>query len=270
MLGRVALVLLLLLRGAAAPVAPAVTVTATATVGERTVLAVQVRNTSEAPVSAVIPEVVYQGLEVRGDRTAGLPAGAQETWTFTLPAPHEPGTIPAAIQVRYADRSGAHSVPVVAAVSTPGLLPADAIEATLTASAATGFAQGRLVLQNHTSAPIHGRVVLLLPAGLESEPTSQAADVPAHGQRALALVLQTAAAGPPVPAPIVAFFEYGRDGRRHLAVASTSIAIGEGTATRPLAVGIAALALALALLALAWRRAAAHRIADSNREHSNP
>jgi hypothetical protein len=267
--GRVSLVLLLVLRAAASAAAPPVTVSASATVGERTLVTVEVRNTGAQPVTAVAPEVVYRGLEVRADRAADLAPGGQETWTFTLPPPDQPGTVPAAIQVRYHAGSQARSVPTVAAVSTPGLLPGEEVAATLTASAATGFAQAQLVLENPTAAAIHGRVVVLLPAGLETEPVSQAADVPPHGRRSLTLVLQTGASAPPSPAPVVVLFEYGRDGRRHLAVASASVTIGGGTAVRPLSVGIAALATALALLALAWHRAS-RRHRGPNPEHSHP
>ncbi len=235
-------------------------VTASATVGDRVALAVRVRNAGTNAVSDVVPEVVYQGLEVRGDHTAALPPGAQAAWTFALPAPREPGTIPAAIHLHYADASGPHTLPAVAAVSTPGLLPAPEVRATLTTTPATGFAHARLVLDNPTATPIHGRVVLLLPAGLETEPTSQAAEVPARGRRTIALVLQTAGAtSPPRPSPILALFEYGLEGRRHLVVASAAVSIAGGPAVPALVVGIAALAAALAVLALAWRHAAARR-----------
>lgn len=254
------LVLLLVACGVALPAAAAPTVTARATVGDRTTLDVQVRNAGERALSGVVPEVVYQGLEVRGDRVVALAPGAREGWTFTLPAPREPGTIPAAIQVRYEDASGAHTVPAVAAVSTPGLLPVPDVAATLTTAPAAGFAQAELILENPTATPIHGRVVILLPAGLSTEPTSQAADVPAGGRRALTLVIQADGATFPARAPVVALFEYGREGRRHLAVASGVVSIaGGGAVVSPLVVGLTALAATLALLALAWRRAASKR-----------
>ena len=248
-------VLLLVLHAAAGGAASGVTVRASATVGEATTLTVEVQNTGKDPVWAVVPEVVYQGVEVRAERAAALAPGAKDTWNFALPAPREPGTIPAAIRVPYTDGSGAHSLPAVAAVSTPGLLGESGVDATLTVSAATGFAQAQLVLENRTGAPIHGRVVALLPAGLETADQPGRPDVPAHGRRAVTLVLQTAADAAPAPAPMVALFEYGTDGRRHLAVASAGVAIGDETAVRPLAVSARRARAALMLLAIAWRRA---------------
>jgi len=235
-------------------------VSATATVEEHTALAVEVRNAGEGDVSNVVPVVVYQGQEMRGDHSVALPPGASATWTFALPRPAEPGTIPAAIDLHYEDALGRHTIPAVTSVSTPGLLPTPEVRATLTSSPVTRFARAQLLLHNPTSSPVHGRVVILLPWGLETEPTSQAAEVPAAGKRAVPLVLQNTGAVPGTGVPVIALFEYGEAGRRHLAIASTIVTIvGGGPAVPPLVVGAGALATVLALCALAWRRAAAIR-----------
>jgi hypothetical protein len=242
-------------RGAGAP-----EVTARATVGEQTAVVVEVRNTGDDTISKVVPVVVYQGQEVRGDHSAAMPPGTRATWTFTLPLPAEPGSIPAVVDVHYEDALGRQAVPAVATVSTPGLLPVPEVHGTLTAAPVTRFSQAQLVLDNPTPSPLHGRVVVLLPAGLSTEPTSQAAEVPPDGRRAIPLVLQNDGATPGAAVPVIALYEYGMAGRRHLTVASATVSIvGGGPAIPPLVIGTGALAAALALCGLAWRRAAAKR-----------
>jgi hypothetical protein len=232
-------------------------VTATAVVADRTSLTVQARNTGDAAVSEVVPVVVYQGHETRGDDVAALAPGAGSEWTFTLPPPSEPGTVPAVVHVHFVDTDGRHAVPAVASVSTPGLLGASDVRASLAVSAAGGFEQAVLILENPAEEAAHGRVVAVLPGGIETEPASQAAEVPAHGSRTVSLVLQNRGGAPRTAVPMFALFEYGREGRRQLAVASAMVpAAGGGPGRTPLVVGAAALATALALLGLAWWRAA--------------
>lgn len=263
MAGWAPLTLLLVACAVSARGAAGLEVTARASVAEQTALAVEVRNAGDGAVSEVVPVVSYQGRDMRGDPRATLPPGARVTWTFTLPNPAEPGSIPATIDVHYDDALGRHTVPAVTTVSTPGLLPMPEVRATLTASPVTRFARARLLLDNPTPSPIHGRVVVLLPGGLETEPVSQAAEVPADGERAIPFILQNAGAARGTGVPIIALFEYAAAGRRHLAVASTTVSIvGGGPAVPPLVVGAGALATALALCALAWRRAAAKRHRD--------
>src|SRR5262249_4938135 len=141
------------------------------------------------------PDVVYQGRDEHGAPLPALAAGATHSWTFDLPLPAAPGTVPAVVRTRYTDGEGRHGmVPTVATVATPGLLPVAEVHATLTASPVTHFAQAMLVLENPTSTPLHGRVVVVLPGGLEIEPESQPAEIPANGRSAIPLVLQNSGA----------------------------------------------------------------------------
>src|SRR5262245_61173089 len=114
-------------------------VVATATVGNGVALRLEVTNAGDGPVSQIAPEVVYQGHEVRGTSVPDLPAGARHTWNLDLPAPAEPGTVPAVILVHYRDTARRRAeVPAVAAVTTPGLVPVPEVRATLTTSPVTG------------------------------------------------------------------------------------------------------------------------------------
>jgi hypothetical protein len=262
--GRLALGLLLIACAATARGGDALEATATATVGERVAtLHLEVRNAGDAAVSEIVPEVVYQGRDEHGAPLPALAPATGHTWTFDLPIPAAPGTVPAVVRVRYTDGDGRRAaVPTVATVSTPGLLPMPEVRATLTTSPVTHFARALLVLENPTSAPLHGRVVVVLPDGLEIEPESQPAEIPADGRSAIPLVLQNRGAPSGATVPIFALFEYELEGRRELAVASAGAVVVGGAATlRPLVVGAAALGAALAVLALAWRAAArrAHR-----------
>jgi hypothetical protein len=262
----VALVLLLAC-AATARAGPALEAAASATVGERVALEVDVRNAGDASASAVAPEVVYAGRSEHGDAVAELAPGARHTWAFDLPRPSEPGSIPAVIHVRYTggDRRRA-SVPVVAIVSTPGLLPVPEVRATLTTSPVTRFARAVLLLENPLPVAVHGRVIVVLPDGLTIEPESQPAEVAREGRSEVPLMLQNQGEAPGTVVPVFALFEYDLDGRRHLIVASVRADVaGGGPPLPPLAIGAAALGLTLALLALAWRRASRRAARDPHR-----
>jgi hypothetical protein len=238
--------------------------TATATVTERALVRLEVANAGDVSATDVTPEVVYQGRQVRGETLAELRPGDHHAWSFDLPLPTEPGTVPAVIQVRYADSTGHRtSVPAVATVVTPGLLPVLEARATLTTTPVTRFGRATVTLDNPTPVPIHGRLITVLPAGLTTEPESQPAEVPAHGSREVPIVVQNDGAVRGSNASIFALFQYNLDGRWHLIVAPAAVAISTESATEsPLLVGAIALGLALALLAVAWRRAA-RRVAGS-------
>jgi hypothetical protein len=255
--GRVALVIVIAC-AAAARAGAALDAGASVTVGDRVALQVDVRNDGDRPVSAVAPEVVYSGRSERGETLSDLAPGTRHGWTFDLPRPAEPGSIPAVIRVRYTGDDGRRAaVPLVATVSTPGLLPVPEVRATLTTSPMARFARALLLLENPLAAPVHGRVVVVLPDGLTIEPESQPAEVPAQGRSEVPLMLQNRDEPSGVSVPIFALFDYDLDGRRHLAVASTSADVaGGGPPIPPLVIGGGALALALVLLGLAWRRAA--------------
>jgi hypothetical protein len=264
--GRVALVLVIAC-AATARAGAALEVGASVTVGERVALQVDARNVGDGSVSAVAPAVDYAGRSEHGESVAELAPGAQHTWTFDLPRPTEPGSIPAVIHVRYAGDDGHRaSVPVVAIVSTPGLLPVPEVRATLTTSPVTRFARAVLLLENPLSAPVHGRVVVVLPDGLTIEPESQPAEVARDGRSEVPLVLQNEGQAAGTVVPVFALFEYDLDGRRHLIVASTRAEVAGGRPPlSPLVVGGSALGLALALLALASRVASRRAAQDPHR-----
>jgi hypothetical protein len=236
-------------------------------VGDRVALEIDVRNPGDRAVSAITPEVVYGGRSERGETIPELAAGARHRWTFDLPRPVEPGSIPAVIHVRYTGDDGQRAaVPVVASVSTPGLLPVPEVRATLTTSPVTRFARAVLLLENPLPAPVHGRVVVVLPDGLTIEPESQPAEVAAGSRSEVPLILQNRDEPAGVTVPIFALFEYDLDGRRHLAVASARADVAGGRPPfPPLAIGGSALVLAVALLALAWWRAARRGALDRHR-----
>jgi hypothetical protein len=231
---------------------------ATASVSDRALMRLEVANVGDAPADDVTPEVVYQGREVRGEPLAELRPGDRHTWSFDLPRPAEPGALPAVFHVMYTDPARHRaSVPAVAAVVTPGLLPVPEVRATLTASPVTRFGRGVVALENPTSEPIYGRLVMVLPAGLTTEPESQAAGVAAQGRSEVPIVVQNEGARPGSSAPVFALFDYALDGRRHLSVAPAVVTVSaEHAAVSSLLVGAAALGLALALLTVAWRGAA--------------
>jgi hypothetical protein len=255
--GRGALVLLLAAYAASVRATGTLQVTATATLAEQATLVVAVRNAGAASVSNVVPVVLYQGRERHGDPRPTLAPGEAATWSEVLPSPTEPGSVPAVVEIHYEDARGSQSIPAVATVSTPGLLPEPEVRASLTAAPVRESARAELLLDNPTAFAIHGRLIILLPAGLSTEPTSQAAEVPANGRRAVPLVIQNDGAAPSPGVPVVALFEYGTAGRRHLATAAATVPIvGGRPPVSPLVVGSGALAVAVALCGLAWWRAA--------------
>src|SRR5262249_60886579 len=81
--------------------------TATATVTERAAVRLEVANAGDVSATAVTPEVVYQGRQVHGETVAELSPGDRPAWTFDLPPPPEPGTVPALTQVQATDPRGA-------------------------------------------------------------------------------------------------------------------------------------------------------------------
>src|SRR5262249_47630965 len=223
--GRVALVIVIACARAASASVP---------VGHRAPLEVAVHNGGARPVPAAAPEVVYSGRSERGETIPELAPGERHGWVFDLPRPAEPGSIPAVIRVRYTGDDGRRAaLPVVATVSTPGLLPVPEVRATLTTSPVTRFARAVLLLDNPLPAPVHGRVVVVLPHGLTIEPESQPVEVPAQGRSEVPLMLQNRDEPPGVAVPIFALFDYDLDGRRHLAIASTSADVAGGRSPSP-------------------------------------
>ena len=240
--------------------------TATATVAERALVRLELANSGDVSAADVTPEVVYQGRQVRGEPLAELRPGDRHVWTFDLPLPTEPGTVPTVIQVRYVDSTGHRtSAPAVATVVTPGLLPVLEARTTLATTPVTRFGRATVTIENPTPVPIPGRLITVLPGGLTTEPESQPAEVPAQGSREVPIVVQNEGAARASTASMFALFEYNQDGRWHLSVAPAGVTVSTARVTEsPLLVGAIALGLALALLAVAWYRAARRVAAARN------
>ena len=122
------------------------------------------------------------------------------------------------------------------------------------------FRSAALLIENPDARPVAGRVVVVLPSGLVTDPETLPARVAANGRTTVPLVLENRAALPPGRYPAFALFEYTLSGEHHAAVARADVAVvaeAGGRRARPLLVGVSALAVTLALLAIAWRRAPA-------------
>lgn len=214
-------------------------------------------NAGDETADEVVPELLYQHRSERGG-AARLAPGARHEWHFAVAAPG-PGTFPAIVRVRWRDRSGRRSLPLVALVSTPDV-PASPVQARLDPTSPVRRMGGaRLVLENPGSRPVAGRVAFVLPRGLGTDPESMPARLPAGGRTEILVVLENAGAVPPGGYPAYAVFEYPEDGRHAAVLARASIEVApEATSsrTRPLVVGLAALAVTFLLLAVAWRAAA--------------
>jgi hypothetical protein len=176
--------------------------------------------------------------------------------------PAEPGGIPAVIEVGWTDEHGTrHTTPHVVAVETPGLPPAD-VTLALESTPVTRYGRATLTLQNRGAAPIHGRVVIILPSDLVTEPVSQAADVTPGQRLVLPVIVQRNDAAHTGFVDAFAFFDYGLEGRRHVVVSRTTVDVRPVSGSvSPLVVGGIALGMAFTALAIAWRIAARRRAA---------
>ncbi len=148
---------------------------------------------------------------------------------------------------------------MVAAVSTPEASPGP-LQLTLEAHPVTVSGGATLRVENPTEHPIAGRVVVVLPDGLATDPESMAVQVAARGQTTVPLVLENRGALLPGSYPAYALFEYADADGHRLAIARTDLGVVQDAGTtraRPLFVGLGALVTMLALFGFAWRRAAA-------------
>lgn len=247
----VALVALVVARVATA--APSLDVEAEVRAGEAPGLRLAARNTGDE-VAGATPEVLYRHQTLGGDLVRLAP-GARHEWSFSLPPPEEPGTFPVTARVRWP--GGA--VPVVAVLAGPGAPPSEVV-ATLDAEPMSRIGSVRLRLENRGARAAAGRVALVLPGELRTEPESQPAEVPAHGETTVPMTLDASRARPGTRPAVWAVFEYEAAGVHHAVVAKSDVlvVVREGE-RRPLVVGGTALVLAVAVLAVALRRAARSR-----------
>ena len=218
-----------------------------------------VTNAGDETAAEVIPELLFQHRSETA-QAARLAPGARHEWRFPLAAVPAPGTFAATIRVRWADEHGRRrSMPLVALVSTRDA-PPSAVRARLDpTSPVTRIGGARLVLENPGSRAVAGRVVFVLPRGLDTEPESMPAQLPAGGRTEIPVVLENTGALPPAAYPAYAVFEYPDDGGHATVLAQATIDIAReaaGSRARPLLVGLGALGITFVLLAVAWRAAA--------------
>jgi hypothetical protein len=153
----------------------------------------------------------------------------------------------------------------VLAVSGPGAT-AGPVVVTLEAGGEAGLLRARFALHNQGSEPVAGRVVVVLPPGLRTEPESQPVTLAPAARTIVPFTIESRDVRPGTETAVSALFEYGAP-TWHTIVARTAITVPTSSATgRPaaLTVGATAMLVAFVLLGLAWR-AAARRARSSPR-----
>jgi len=216
-------------------------------------LRVVATNVGDAAASAVAPALASSQRPAAGDAVA-LAAGERHEWLLPAPPPPGPGTYPVVVRVRWTDALGAHAVPVVALASTPGESPSRA-RVTLDAGQVGRSGHVRVHVASPYPEPLAGRVFLVLPDGLSTEPESVPAQVPPDGTVIAPFVVENHAVSPG-PYPAYAVFEHSAAGVRHAAIARTMLTVGDDGGVgwdRRMLVGVTALAVVLVVAGLAWR-----------------
>lgn len=234
----------------------------TVALAAETTVTVTVTNTGDETVTTVRPDATLRGQAARGEPLPTLPPGGMHTWSLALPPPDEPGSFAVFVEVHATDAAGAHPmVPSAAVVATPGLLePAVGLTATAGPVARTGNVT--VVVNNPEPTPLYGRLAVLLPTGLDTEPRARAVPAPPHGHTDVSVLVQSRGASAGRSYPALAVFEYTLAERRHAVLAFTTVPVVPPPArARALSVGAGAMALAFAALAVAWRLAARRRAA---------
>jgi len=251
--------LLLLGWALAVPASAELLLDAESRVGDGVELRLRATNDADTPVRDVGPEIVYHHRTVFADRVPVLDAHAAQEWRTSLEAPPGPGTFPVTIRVRYTDGRPGSAV-LVHVLRTPGAPPAEVQVAVATAPVAhLGHADVTLV--NAARAAVAGRLVVVLPPELRTDPESRPAEIPAAGRATLPVVVENVAAPPGSVRKMFALFEYERDGVHHAVLGDATVSVVAPRAdARPLVVGAGALLLALATLAFAWRHARTRRL----------
>lgn len=221
--------------------------------GERVVVVSAVNDGPDA-AHEVHPEVSYRHRST-DEPPVELAPGERREWRFPLDAPPEGGTLPAVVRVRYVAAGRSALVPAVATVAAPGAA-SEPVHVELDAPPIAGVAHGVLIAENPGSVAVAARAAFVLPAGLDADPASMPAEIPARGRVRLPVVLQNVAAVAPGNYPAFAILEYGTSGVPHTAVTRATLrVVGEDARRRwrPLVIGTSALAVALAIIAFALR-----------------
>jgi hypothetical protein len=254
---RPALLLLVLLAGSARAAEPALMAEARLVPGA---LEVVILNPRATALAGVLPEVVYQHRTLRG-APVRLDPGGRHTWEIDLPPALRPGAAAAVVRVRAEDPSAPAGVPVVVAlVATAGTLPA-AVRVSIESEPVTRAGRADVRLANPGAAAVDGRVVVVLPDGLATDPQTYPARVPPAGSTVVTISIENRGALPPGTYPVYALFEYAEGDSQQTATAKGLVAVAPpaGSESLPLLVGATALLLAIALLGLALRRSARRR-----------
>ncbi len=248
------LLLLLLLAGSAPAAEPALMAEAHLVPGA---LEIVILNPRATAVAGVLPEVVYQHRTFRGAPTR-LDPGGRQTWEIDLPPPLRPGAAAAVVRVRADDPRAAAAAPVVVAlVATPGTAPAT-VRVSLETEPVTRAGRAEIRLANPDAAAVDGRVVVVLPDGLATDPQTYPARVPPAGSAVITVAIENRGALPPGTHAVYALFEYAEGDAQQTATAKGLVTITPpaGSESLPLLVGAFALLSAIAFLGLALRRSA--------------
>jgi len=210
-------------------------------------------NDGDETARDVVPELVYQHRTVQGP-AAALAPGARHEWHLPLPPPSGPGTFPVTVRVGWAGTK--RGIPIVALFSTPGEPPSP-VRATVDVAPLGRSGSVKLRLANPGPRAVAGRALLVLPAGLSTEPETIPAQLASGGETLVPFAVENHGLAPG-PYPAYAVFEYAEDGAHRATVARADVEVvtrASAEWARRLTVGLAALALALGGLAIAWRAA---------------
>jgi hypothetical protein len=205
----------------------------------------------------VRPEVVYRHRRTTGDAVR-LDPGTHQVWTFDVEPPVS-GAFPAIVRVHWQDVAGhARATPLVVAV--PSDVPTGTVTIRTEPSRIGRNGSVPVVLENTGAEPVTGRVLLVLPAGLTTEPEALPAHIAGHSRARVTTVVQNDGELPPDRYPVFAVLEYDEAAVHRTVVAATMVDVEVPAGARvPLVVGAIALAGALGLLAIAWRASRGRR-----------
>jgi hypothetical protein len=231
-------------------------VEATATREAGAAVGLTVINMGGEPADEVAPEVVYQHRTLEGEAVSIAPGGRRE-WRFAIDPPPARSTMPALVRVRHRDPHGRGGMtPAVVLMTAPDAAPS-AVRGRLDLTPIVSIGRATLELENTGPDAVTGRVLLLLPAGLRTDPQTVPAQVLAGGRTSVSFQVESVEAPPGSRLRVFAVLEYTSGGAGYAVLAETMAVVGERRPHRlPLVVGFLALLAAGITLALALRSTA--------------